>query len=313
MSDGGLDRLVERWAASHAPELIASAQAEALEIARARLRDRLVDALLEAAQRPDRSTTTSSETVVWLYGIVAGASEPSPPSGVDGQPVQVHRHAGLSALVSHVPQEHFSQEALAQRLEDLESVERLARAREAVLEAALATVAVVPVRLCTIYSSLGALDAMLARESVALTAALERLDGMQEWGVKAFLRVAVPAAASDEAASGVEYLTRKRDQRDAAVAGREATETAVAQIHARLTEVATASTLSRPQDRRLSGRDAEMMLNAAYLVPAEGVPAFQAIVEDLAQRHDAADIELELTGPWPPYNFVDPPSHARDA
>ena len=60
------------------------------------------------------------------------------------------------------------------------------------------------------------------------------------------------------------------------------------------TERASAATLSRPHDRRLSGRDTEMVLNAAYLVPAEGVAAFRAIVEDLARRHEADGVELEL-------------------
>jgi Gas vesicle synthesis protein GvpL/GvpF len=310
------DADLERWAASQAPELIASAQAEALEIARARLRARMVEALLEAAtgsQRPARQADAPSETVIWLYGVVADAPEPPIASGVDGHPVRVHRHAGLSALVSQVPRERFSQEALTERLEDLESVELLARAHDAVLEAALATVTVVPFRLCTVYSSLHALDTMLAGEGLALSAALDRLDGMQEWGVKAFLRAPVPASGAEEAASGIEYLTRKRERRDATAAGHEATETAVAQIHARLTECATASTLSRPHDRRLSGRDTEMVLNAAYLVPAEGVAAFRAIVDDLARRHEAEDVELELTGPWPPYHFVESPGHDRNA
>ena len=325
MSDADLDRLIERWAAGNASELIAGAQAEALDIARARLRERLVEALLEAAdlrlggegvQRPDRPPSASSETVIWLYGVVAEAPEPPLSSGVDGHAVEVHRHAGLTALVSQVPRERFNEEALTERLEDLESVETLARAHEAVLEAALAAVTVVPFRLCTVYSSLQALDAMLAQEGVALKAALDRLNGMQEWGVKAFLRASVPASGADEpgeAASGIEYLTMKRDRRDAAVAGREATENALAQIHARLTECATASTLSRPHDRRLSGRDKDMLLNAAYLVPADGVAAFRAIVEDMARRHEAEDVELELTGPWPPYHFVESLSHGRDA
>jgi hypothetical protein len=323
VSDGDVDRLIERWAASHAPELIASAQVEALKIAQARLQARLVDALLEAAnarldterrEHPDRPAEVSSEAVVWVYGVVADVPGPPVASGVDGHPVEVHRHAGVSALVSHVPRERFSAERLAERLEDLESVELLARAHDAVLEAAVAAGAVVPFRMCTVYSSLDALDEILEREAAPLAAAIDRLDGMQEWGVKAFLRAPVPASPAQEpgeAASGTDYLTMKRERREVAAAGREATETAVAQIHARLTECATASSLSRPHDRRLSGRDTEMVLNAAYLVPADGIAAFRAIVEDLARRHEAEDVELELTGPWPPYTFVETLSHDR--
>ena len=57
MSDE-LDRLITQWAARHAPELIAQAQADALELARERLRARLVDALLAAAEA--RLTTPDS-------------------------------------------------------------------------------------------------------------------------------------------------------------------------------------------------------------------------------------------------------------
>jgi len=76
VSDGDVDRLIERWAASHASELIASAQVEALKIAQARLQARLVEALLEAAnvrldaerrEDPGRPVEVSSEAVVWVY------------------------------------------------------------------------------------------------------------------------------------------------------------------------------------------------------------------------------------------------------
>jgi hypothetical protein len=325
VSDANADRLIDRWAASHARELIAEAQGEALVAARERLQARLVEALLHAADerltaqpRPapaqDRPTRPS-ESVLWLYGVVPAGVEPPATDGVDGHPVRVHDHAALGALVSEVPKDAFTEEALRTRLEDLESLEALARAHDLVLERAMTNGPVVPFRLCTLYASQPRLDEMLDREGGTLRAALDRLDGMQEWGVKAFLRAAVgaPAAEGPDAASGTEYLTRKRERRDAAVAGREATEAAVAEIHARLTERAAASVLSRPQDRRLSGRETEMVLNAAYLVPAEGAAGFRATVAELGQRDEPEDVELELTGPWPPYHFVEPSTHAGDA
>jgi Gas vesicle synthesis protein GvpL/GvpF len=322
VSDARPDRLVAEWAAAHAPELIARAQASALEVARERLQAQLVDALLAAAQTrlagerraapaPD---PPSAERVLWVYGVAPAGGEPATGDGVDGHPVRVHRHAGLQALVSDVPEDRFTQDALTRRLEDLESLEALARAHEGVLERAMAGHTVVPFRLCTIYSSSERLDAMLDREGPTLKAALGRLDGMQEWGVKAFVREPVGAAPAEvSAASGTDYLTQKRERRDAAIAGDEATEAVVAEIHARLTERASAAALSRPQDRRLSGRETEMILNAAYLVPTEGVEAFRTVVERLGQRHEADGIALELTGPWPPYHFVEPPGHDGDA
>jgi hypothetical protein len=318
--------LIARWAASHAPDLIARAQREALEVARERLQGRLVDALLDAAatrltaeprSAPARAQPAeTSERLLWVYGVAEAGTEPPTGDGVDGHPLRAHRRAGVTALVSEVPKGRFTKEALTARLEDLDELETLARAHDGVLERAMANGAVVPFRLCTLYASSRRLDTMLDREGAALRAALDRLGGMQEWGVKAFLRAGVSAPAGDDpdaAASGVEYLTRKRERQEAAVAGREATEAVVAEIHARLTERAAASALSRPQHRRLSGRETEMVLNAAYLVPSDGAEAFRALVESLSERHAGDDVELELTGPWPPYHFVEAPSHDGDA
>ena len=245
-----------------------------------------------------------SETLLWVDGIVPAAFDAPPSKGVDGRPVALHRHDNVTALISEVPRERFDEQALRERLEDVEDLEALARAHEDVLQrAAMGAGTVVPFRLCTIYASPERLDAMLDRESAALAATLSRLSGMQEWGVKAFLRAreAVPAAAAP--ASGTEYLSRLREKRDAADEG----ETVVAEVHARLADGAAAAALSRPQDRRLSGRDADMVLNGAYLVPGDGAERFRSLVAELSRRHEADGVELELTGPWPPHHFVATP------
>jgi Gas vesicle synthesis protein GvpL/GvpF len=131
--------------------------------------------------------------------------------------------------------------------------------------------------------------------------------------VKAFAGAPVTVPADDPSpASGTAYLTLKRDRREAADEERQAAETAVASLHAQLAERAAAATVSAPQDRRLSGHDAEMLLNAAYLVPTDGADAFRALVEQLRREHETQGLAIELTGPWPPYHFVDPLTHDRD-
>jgi gas vesicle protein GvpL/GvpF len=311
MNEADLDRLIARWADGRAGELIAQAQAEALDAARARLKARLTDALFDAAAArlttPKPPEAPAAGPLLWVYGLTT-ATQPPSIEGVDGRPVRAHPHRGVTALVSDVPAERFGEQALKARLEDLESVEALARAHEGVLERAMSAGAVVPFRLCTIYASPGSLDEMLDREAGALTATLDRLGGMQEWGVKGFLRAPTPVGADDDTpSSGTEYLSRKRERRDAADAGRDETDALVAGIHARLAERAAAATVSRPQDRRLSGRETEMVLNASYLVPVDGADAFGQIVDDLGRRHERDGVELELTGPWPPYHFVAAP------
>jgi hypothetical protein len=47
-----------------------------------------------------------------------------------------------------------------------------------------------------------------------------------------------------------------------------------------------------------------MLLNGAYLVEAERVDGLRALVADLEERHRELGVRIELTGPWPPYNFL---------
>src|SRR4051794_40038343 len=87
---------------------------------------------------------------------------------------------------------------------------------------------------------------------------------------------------------------RQRRRRAAAGPGGGAAGVVGGETPARLSERAAAAALSRPQDRRLSGREAEMVLNAAYLVPIEGADAFRRVVEELGREHERDGLQLEL-------------------
>jgi hypothetical protein len=54
------------------------------------------------------------------------------------------------------------------------------------------------------------------------------------------------------------------------------------------------------QSREVSGRDEEMFFNGAYLVADQN--RFEQVLMAVAGEQD--ELQLELTGPWPPYNFV---------
>jgi hypothetical protein len=239
--------------------------------------------------------------LLWVYGVVpAGPGAPAI-AGVEDAPVTMVRNGGLCALVGSVPASRFASGELERALENMGTLAALARAHDRVLEAALEAGDVVPFPLCTIFETPEAIQAMLAAREDDLSTALVRVCGMAEWGVKAFA-VAREAVAAGRPSSGTEYLARRRDERERATADAEELASVVAQVHAELAEHARAAVVARVQDRRLSGRDAEMLLNGAYLVPRDGASAFAEVVLALDERF--AGLTLELTGPWPPYRFV---------
>jgi hypothetical protein len=322
-----------RWAAEIAPRLREEARAEALDEVRALLRSGLVDALLNsAAERradedapagradedaPDAPAGRADEDApaapsdgqrhgLWAYGVLDGdAADPPERRGVDpAHDVELIRYAGLAAVVSEVPLDEFDERGLQEALEDLDRLEVLARAHERVLDEALGHGAVVPFRMCTIYESPARVQEMLARERDHLTAALRRLRGMEEWGVKAYAVAGVAGVeTAAEPSSGTDYLSLKRADRETAEIARQVVDAAAEAVHAGLRERAADAVLSPPQTGPLAGHEGEMVLNAAYLVAEADVDGFRAFVADLAGRHAREGLELELTGPWPAYHF----------
>jgi hypothetical protein len=320
-----------RWAAKRAPELLARAEAQAVD----ELKRALLDAALRGRAEPRSPTpppavapepppaarpAPASGHGIWAY-CVAGAADPLPEGlpGVhaDGQARRLE-HGGLAALVSRVPLAEFGEEPLRQNLNDLEWLERVARGHEAVLERSLEAATIVPLRLCTIFEDDDGVRRMLDDQRPALTAALELLAGRQEWGVKLLVdREALEATAraqrteadppADELESrsaGGAYLQRRRLERQVREEADRLAVGVAEEVHARLQDWASDAVLNAPQNRDLSGHEGEMLLNGAYLVETPKVERLRELVTELENRHRALGVRLEMTGPWPPYNFV---------
>jgi gas vesicle protein GvpL/GvpF len=288
--------------------LIAQAREAALADVRELLRKRFTAELLEqveASLAPARAAEPAEPAtgdVLWVYGVSA-SDETCDTRGIDSAEVFAVRQDDLTAYASVLPAARFEREPLMAQLEDLERVEVLARAHEGVVEALREQAAVLPCRLCTIYSGEPALRAMLEREQETLRATLERLRDAEEWGLK-LLHEPLPAADAPGPASGTAYLAAKREAREAAERARTELDGLAAEVHARLAEHADAAVVGRPQDRRLSGHEGEMLLNGSYLVPVAQGAGFRALVEQLDERYGRDGLTFQLTGPWAPYHFA---------
>jgi hypothetical protein len=272
---------------------------------------------------------TDPEFGCYAYCVVRAAGNRSLEAmeGVDpGFGTETITSDGLSAVVSPVRLEEFGADALRRNLEDLQWVERTARAHDAVLARALAADAVIPLRLCTIFTDEAHVREMLERERELLLDELERLRGHAEWSVKvlaergkleAAVRERIPALAVTEAGaekegSGHAFFERKKVDRTVSDEARAMAEAAAEEVHGRLREIAAADTLLRPQHPDLSRRSGQMVLNGAYLVHRSRSGEFGAVAEELRGRNRGIGLELDFSGPWAPYNFVTPPEAQRN-
>jgi hypothetical protein len=284
--------------------LIAEARAIARERARDVLADELTADMLERARTALRPAKPAAGERGWyVFGVVT-----DPPPELPGG-MEVVAESGLAAVTRRVALDEYGEDALRENLNDIEWLEAAARRHEEVLDALLRATTVIPLRLCTVYRSEDAVRDMLARERAALHEALDRLRDHAEWGLKVFCdraALARSATAPDDVAAqgeGAAYLARRRAEAYARERARELVDAVVSRAHERLAAVAQEALVNPLQGRELTGREDDMALNGVYLVDDDAVARFRAAAEEIA---DAAPegLSFELTGPWPPYNFV---------
>jgi hypothetical protein len=250
---------------------------------------------------------------VWIYAISEHVSEASLDQlrGVGGGPVRAIAGSELTAVVEDVELAEFGEQALRRNLEDLDWLGAVARAHHRVINAVAEQGPLVPTRLATVYSSDGGVATMLAERDTDFRASLRRIRRRKEWGVKAHAAgrpepedasSGAEAPASQESGAGAAYLQRRRDQLTAQKNSRRQMLANAEAIHADLSEQAAGARLHPPQAPQLTGSKPLMILNAAYPVDDERGEDFASVVTALAERYPS--VELELTGPWPPYSFA---------
>jgi hypothetical protein len=259
-----------------------------------------------AAKRKQEVGPEMDETIVHAYGVVA-ADEPLTqfPPGIADTTVWVHSADSLAAIVSLLPVKGFGVADWERNATNLGWLEPLARQHQKVLQHAAMTVAVVPLRLPSLYSNLESLTDTLREASDRLKRDLRRIEGKVEWAIKVYRAAeAQNVAVSTPATSGRDYLlARSRDLSARGSAQSELREQ-VREIHEAFGQISAEYVRNQPQDAVLSGHKEQMLLNGAYLVGRTDQARFLELVGEIADVSAAKGLSVEVSGPWPAYNFT---------
>jgi hypothetical protein len=242
----------------------------------------------------------------------------------------------LWLIVSSVAPRDYDEAALARGLQKLDWVGPRAVAHEAVVEYFLAAPAVLPMQLFTLFRSDDRAVEHVTRDRPRIDRIVARIERQVEWGLRLtfdenaarqaveekhvlsgasrttrLARTRGPAAGRVEMASGVAYLARKRDLRDiTGVQLLKAKADADRLYRAMAREAVDARRRSATEQAAPGSR---LLVDAAFLVPRRRAGAFRAALRKNARQLAATGIVVSLTGPWPPYNFIDPSSPVRKA
>jgi hypothetical protein len=251
----------------------------------------------------------------YLYCLLRHSGEPSlagAPPGLPGLgPLRaLDVGAGLWVVAATAPLPEFGGERIEERLADLDWVSACALAHEAVVEHFRDAPALLPMKLFTLFASDERALAHLGQSRERLDRVLDRVAGRVEWGVRVRLdevrareALAAEARQAGPAGSGTSFLLRKKREQEASrdLAGR-----LRAEVEAGWDDLAAAADeASRRPPATAPEQGGKLFLDAAFLVPADRAAGFEAAVGRYADRLAATGGEVTLTGPWPPYHFVE--------
>lgn len=251
----------------------------------------------------------------YLYCLVRTDRSPDArdlPAGLPdaGVPRLLQLEPSLWLVVGDVDPGRYSEERLAERLDDLEWVSEHAIAHERVVSHFVGDATIVPMKLFTIFSSDDRAVEHIRGQRQRIEAILDRVEGRVEIGVRVSLdregaraRAEESAAGSDAEAGrpGTAFLLGRKRQRDAARDAVAAARDAARECLQALQGIADESV--RPGT---SPPGATLLAEGSFLVRRERVGDFEEVADGWARRLSGLDCEVVLTGPWPPYGFAEP-------
>ena len=250
----------------------------------------------------------------YVYCLIAARRRPSlahAPTGLAGlgRVRLLDVEGGRWLAVADAPAAQYNEREINRRLSDLGWVSRAAVSHEAVVEAFVAATAVLPMKLFTIFTSDDRALEHVRNDRRRIEALLQRVSNHHEWGVRVVFNRPPPLvkrggrrSGRTRVEAGADYLRRKKVHRDAAVQLAQQARRAVAELYARLAR------RSRLAKRRSAGElpieGGPLLLDAAFLVPTRQTSQFRALIDRQRKSLEPEGYRVRLSGPWPPYSFV---------
>ena len=238
-------------------------------------------------------------------------------TGIDGKhSLFVEVIGNVAAVLSEVNLDDFSGPDAKDKMGDLAWIGPRALRHEEVVLSAMEQGPVLPVRFGTVFSSIEATAETLRRLQDTMMKFFQDTIDKKEWTLKGYVdrpqaRARMTAARLAEEREQLEGLSPgKRYFLEQKIKG--AVDKGVAiwlkEMEHDILRVAREASVGfsecRLQSQDVTGRDEEMFFHGALLVPDESATVLQGITNKWNTRHESQGLQIELSGPWPPYHFA---------
>jgi len=267
-----------------------------------------------------------SKVGLYAYGLVGKSPKRLNILGIDKMnKVYLVEERGMYVCVSKIDTDEFQDEIkkllskLTKTAGDIPNeIEEILRRHEDVLDTLMKLTTVVPFKFGTILKDEKAASKMLRDYGEKFKKLLSKFTGRAEWGLKVYtdnqefkkhLMQTEPKFKSlevkrEELSRGVAYLLEKKMEEELkdGIADRLAKLTGV--IFQEAGKDTHEAKLNKTLPQKLTGKKKEMILNTAYLIEREKVARFRKQAQIIIKKYEPMGLEIEVSGPWPPYSFT---------
>lgn len=260
-----------------------------------------------------------TDSLTYAYCLVRSPRRPplrGAPPGVPGSRDlrALDAGGGVWLIVSSVPSFDYDEASVAQGLQNLDWVGRRAMAHESVVEHFLLAPAVLPMQLFALFTSDERALAHVLRDRARIDRILQGLERQVEWGLRLTFdekaardsveqKHKVGGNRSKGSVSGAAYLARKRDLLSVTRAQVARAKSQADRLYRAMRREATEALRRTAMEDAAPG--SRLLLDAAFLVPRQRSATFRRSLRREAKQLDAVGVAVSLTGPWPPYNFIE--------
>jgi len=225
----------------------------------------------------------------------------------------------IAALSRRVSEEEFGDRALEKHLKDPEWLKTELWEQEQILERVMEAQTVAPLKWGTVFRTQEAVRDVLCEGYTEIRGLLERLDGRQEWTVRALVdrrrfdetivihhpEIRQLSVRAGTMPPGSAYLMNEQLKLKSKEISQQIMDGIIQEVWGRVSVHTESSVRTEPLGAGSKDQGSELVFQMAFLVHKEKLPGFSEAILQAARKWHDQGLQIQQIGPFPPYYFCD--------
>jgi len=222
---------------------------------------------------------------------------------------------GITVYYNHVPENEYGEQNLDQHIQDMDWLEKNVIEYHSHMDELRRKTTFIPFQFGTVYKSKKSMEKFLQEHGNHFQDDLNYFSGKSEWGVKVFLsnklfrkwviKNNTTGSAENDLMSGAAFFKKKKTEYEALAHENETLAGILEDIKEKVND--TAIECKEIDFLEMSNEDEKTLkpvFNLSLLINNNSNTALTISINKLIDEYGKCGVIPRLSGPWPPYNFV---------